>query len=120
MSGEDKPESMLAPEVRQLLAETIDAKLEQALKEGNHELASELQRARKLVLRGCWSVRRANPYLEFVGECVAMSKPHGGKLTLEETQRLMRECAAKWNALPENEKARYRTLAGELGIYDYL
>jgi hypothetical protein len=115
-----KPESMLTPKVKQVLLEKIKSETEKALEEGNHAYAMELQNAKKLILRGAWKLRRANPYLAFVAECVPTTKPHQGKLTLEETQRLMRECAEKWRQLPENEKAKYRVLAGQLGIYDFL
>jgi len=115
-----KPPSMLNPKVRQVLLETIKRETDKALEEGNHAYAMELQNARKLVEKGCWSVRRANPYLEHIAECIASTRPHEGKLTLEETQRLMRECAEKWRQLPENEKAKYRVLAGQLDIYDFL
>lgn len=120
MSEQEKPESLLSPEAKQILTETINAKVEQAISEGNYALASELQRAKKLVEKGCWSIRKANPYLEFVAECISTTKPHEGKLTLEETQKLMRECADRWAKLRDSEKAKYKALAGELGIYDFL
>ena len=115
-----KPDSMLNPKVQQVLLETIKRETEKALEEGNHAYAMELQNAKKLILRGAWKIRKANPYLEHIAECMATTRPHEGKLTLEETQKLMRECAEKWRQLPESEKAKYRVLAGQLGIYDFL
>lgn len=115
-----KPESMLSAKTRQILVEVINRETEKALKEGDDASAMELQRAHKLLERGCWSVRRANPYLEHIVECVAESKPHEGKLTLAETQELFKNCAEKWRQLPPEKKLEYKVLAGELGIYDYL
>jgi hypothetical protein len=115
-----KPESMLTPKVKQALLETIENETKKALEKGDNAYLIDLQNAKKLILRGAWKLRRANPYLAFVAECVPTTKPHQGKLTLEETQKLLRECAQKWRQLPENEKAKYRVLAGQLGIYDFL
>jgi hypothetical protein len=115
-----KPESMLTSKVKQALLQTIENETKKALEKGDNAYLIDLQNAKKLVEKGCWSVRRANPYLEHIAECIASTRPHEGKLTLEETQKLLRECAEKWRQLPENEKAKYRVLAGELGIYDFL
>jgi hypothetical protein len=115
-----KPESMLTSRVKQALLDTIENETKKALEKGDNAYLIDLQNAKKLIEKGCWSVRRANPYLEHIAECIASTRPHEGKLTLEETQRLMRKCAEKWRQLPENEKAKYRVLAGELGIYDFL
>jgi hypothetical protein len=115
-----KPDSMLTPKVKQTLFDTIESETKKALEKGDNAYLIDLQNAKKLIEKGCWSVRRANPYLEHVAECMATTRPHEGKLTLEETQKLMRECAEKWRQLPENEKAKYRVLAGQLNVYDYL
>jgi hypothetical protein len=115
-----KPESMLTSKVKQALLQTIENETKKALEKGDNAYLIDLQNAKKLIEKGCWSVRRANPYLEHIAECIASTRPHEGKLTLEETQKLLRECAEKWRQLPENEKAKYRVLAGELGIYDFL
>jgi hypothetical protein len=116
----EKPESMLTARVKQVLLETIKEESKKALEAGDDAYLMDLQNARKLIEKGAWKVRRANPYLVHIAHCIAETKPHEGKLTLEETQRLLRQCAEKWRALPEGEKARYRVLAGELAIYDYL
>ena len=115
-----KPDSMLTPKVKQTLLETIEGETKKALEKGDNAYLIDLQNAKKLILRGAWKIRKANPYLEHIAECMATTRPHEGKLTLEETQRLMRECAEKWRQLPESEKAKYRVLAGQLGIYDFL
>ncbi len=115
-----KPESMLSAKVQQALLETIKRETEKALKEGDYAYAADLQNARKLIEKGCWSVRKANPYLEYVAECISATRPHKGKLTLEETQKLLKECGEKWRKLSPEEKAKYKALAGQLGIYDFL
>jgi hypothetical protein len=115
-----KPDSMLTPKVKQTLFDTIESETKKALEKGDNAYLIDLQNAKKLIEKGCWSVRRANPYLEHIAECITSTRPHEGKLTLEETQKLLRECAEKWRQLPENEKAKYRVLAGQLGIYDFL
>jgi hypothetical protein len=115
-----KPDSMLTPKVKQTLLDTIESETKKALEKGDNAYLIDLQNAKKLILRGAWKIRKANPYLEHIAECMATTRPHEGKLTLEETQKLMRECAEKWRQLPENEKAKYRVLAGQLGIYDFL
>lgn len=116
----EKPESLLSPKTKQVLIETIKSETSKALKEGDYAYAADLQNAKKLIEKGAWKIRNSNPYLAFVAECVPLQKPHEGKLTLEETQKLLRECAEKWRQLPPNEKAKYKALAGELGIYDYI
>jgi len=116
----EKPESMLSAKTKQALLQTIKSETEKALKQGDYAYAADLQNARKLIEKGAWKIRKANPYLEHIAECMATTRPHEGKLTLEETQRLMRECAEKWRQLPENEKAKYRVLTGQLNVYDYL
>ena len=116
----EKPQSMLTPKVKQTLLETIEKETKKALEKGDNAYLIDLQNAKKLILRGAWKIRKANPYLEHIAECMATTRPHQGKLTLEETQKLMRECAEKWRQLPESEKAKYRVLAGQLGIYDFL
>lgn len=116
----EKPQSLLTSKVKQALLETIEAETKKALEKGDDAYLIDLQNARKLIEKGAWKIRRANPYLAFVAECVPTMKPHEGKLTLEETQKLLRECAQKWQQLPETEKAKYRVLAGKLSLYDYL
>lgn len=115
-----KPESMLNAKTKQALLETIKRETERALREGDYASAMDLQNARKLIEKGAWKVRRANPYLAFVAECVPTARPHEGKLTLEETQRLLRECAEKWRQLSPEEKKRLEVKAGEQAVYDYL
>ena len=111
---------MLSDRAQQVLIRTIDRETKEALKRGDDALAVELQRAKKMVERGCWSVRRANPYLEHVAECIAEIRPHEGKLTLAETQELLKKCAEEWNKLPPEKRLEYKVKAGELGIYDFL
>jgi len=125
MEGEEiqeviqKPESMLSPKVQQILIEVVDRETEKALKDGDHAYAMELQRAKKLVERGCWSVRKANPYLDFVSDCVAESKPNE-KLNLTQTQELLRGCSLKWKDLPLEKRREYEARAKGLAVYDYL
>jgi hypothetical protein len=116
----EKPQSMLTPKVRQVLLQTIESETKKALERGDDAYLMDLQNARKLVERGCWSVRRANPYLEHVAECVAEIRPHEGKLTLAETQELLKRCAEEWSRMPPEKRLEYRVKAGELGIYDFL
>lgn len=116
----EKPQSLLTAKTKQALLETIKSETEKALKEGDYAYAADLQNAKKLIVKGAWKIRNANPYLTFVAECVPTAKPHEGKLTLEETQQLLKDCAEKWRQLPPEEKQKYRLMAGKLGIYDFL
>lgn len=106
-----KPESMLSPKVQQVLVEVVDKETEKALREGNDAYAMELQNAKKLVKKGCWSVRKANPFLEFMGDCL---KGKGGDL--KATQEAMQQCALTWSKLPPEKKKGTE----ELAVYDYL
>ena len=115
----EKPESMLSPKVQQILIEVVDRETEKALKEGNDAHAMELQRAKKLLRRGCWSIRRANPYLKFVSDCITESKPQG-KLNLAQTQELLKTCALNWKELPPQKRRDYEARAKGLAVYDYL
>jgi len=110
-----KPESMLGARVKQVLIETIDKQTDKALKEGQNAYAMELQRAKKLVQKGCWSLRKANPFLEHMSECL---KGQGGNL--EATQKTMQACSLKWNKLPPKKKREYEERAKGQAIYDFL
>ena len=124
MSGDveealEKPQSMLSPKVKQVLLDVIEMESKKALEEGDQAYLIDLQNAKKLILRGAWKVRKSNPYLLFVSECIAESRPQG-RLTLEETQRLLKSCAEKWRGLSKEKKREYEVRAGELAVYDYL
>ena len=115
----EKPQSMLSPRVKQVLLEVIEREERRALEEGDHAYLIDLQNAKKLILRGAWKVRKSNPYLLFVSECIAENRPEG-KMTLEEAQRLFKSCAEKWRGLSKEKKREYEVRAGELMVYDYL
>lgn len=112
--SEEKPESMVSAEVKQFLTAKIDKQIEQALKEGNDSLASEYAHTKKLIKKGCWTVRKANKYLSYMAECM-LGK--GG--SLEETQKAMRECGEKWSQLPEEQRKKLLQTK-EQEAYDYL
>lgn len=111
----DKPDSLLSERVKQVLLEAIRREEEKALEIGDDEYLVELQKAKKLVNKGCWTIRRDNPYLHFMRQCLI---GQGG--TLEDTQEAMRRCAEKWRNLTEEERERYRAEAKGKVIYDYL
>jgi len=109
---QQRPQSMLNPTVQQTLIRLINGEIEKAIKQGQDELASEFARAKKLVKKGCWSVRKANPFLEHMSECL-----NGKGGDLKATQEAMQECSIKWNELPPEKKRGKRE---DLAIYDYL
>ena len=111
----EKPESMLSERTKSFLAGVIDGELKRALESGDYAYAVELQRAKKLLERGCWSMRKDNPYLYFMEECL---KGKGG--SLESTQTAMRECALKWKELPPEKRREYEAKAKGQAVYDYL
>lgn len=117
--SEGGPRSALSPRAKRALLDAIEGESKRALEEGDDGYLVELQRAKRLIMRGAWKVRRANPYIAFMRECMASSRPREGRLTLVELQRLFKECAERWRQLPESEKGKYRALAGELAVYDY-
>lgn len=110
----EKPRSMLSEKTKRALSEAIDKLLREALNRGEHAYAIELQRAKKLIEHGCWSIRKDNPYLYFMSECLAGK---GG--TLEQTQKAMKECALKWRQLPPEKRKEYEVKAKGLAVYDY-
>lgn len=112
---EARPESMLGDRVKRVLLEAIRRETEKALKEGDDAYAVELQRARKLVARGAWKVRRDNPYLYFMESCLL---GRGG--SLKATQEAMKECGDSWSKLPKEKKEFFEALARGLAVYDYL
>ena len=112
---QQKPQSLLSAAVKQVLLETIEKESKRALEQGETAYLIDLQNAKKLLQRGAWSVRKDNPYLYFMQECL-LGK--GG--TLEETQKAMRECAEKWRELTTEKKVEYETKAKGLAIYDFL
>jgi len=109
----EKPESLLSKQVKQVIIDKINEEIQKAIKAGEDEKISEFARAKKLIQKGCWTVRKKNPYIEFMSRCM---KGSGG--TLEETQKAMQRCALKWKNLPEEERKKFETR--ELDIYDYL
>lgn len=111
----EKPESMLSAKVQQVLIQVINSQTEKALKQGDNALAMELQRAKKLLKKGCWTVRKSNPFIYFLSDCL---KGKGGNL--KATQEAMQKCSIDWKKLSEQKKREYRAKAGKLGIYDYL
>ncbi|MEM2191267.1 MAG: HMG-box domain-containing protein [Archaeoglobaceae archaeon] len=115
----EEVQSMLSPKVKKILLKVIDEETEKAIKENDMNYLTDLQNAKKLILRGAWKTRKANPYLLFTQQCMLSNKPQR-KLTLKEVQELMKECAEKWRQLPESEKKKYKVLAGEVMVYDYL
>jgi len=106
---------MLTSRVKQLLVETIKKETEKALKEGDDAYLIDLQNARKLILKGAWKVRKDNPYLYFMEECL-LGK--GG--TLRDTQEAMQECALAWRELPIEKRREYEARAKGKAVYDYL
>jgi len=109
----ERPDSLLTPRVRKVLLDTLRSELDKAVETGDDAYMVELQKARKLVNKGCWTVRTANPYIEFMQHCM-LGKSNG---TLESTQQAMKQCAEEWRNLPEDQK---KTLKKEKRIYDYL
>lgn len=110
-----KPESMLPKKIQEILEEALNKKLDEAIKGDNMDEAAELQRAKKLIHRGCWTVRNDNPYLYFMEQCL-LNK--GG--TLKDTQETMRKCAENWKQLPTEKRREFEALAKGLAVYDYL
>lgn len=113
----DKPQSFLSERVKDLLLTVIRSEREKALKEGDEEYLVELQNAAKLIQRGCWRVKRANPYTLFMSECVKEKKANG---SLKSVQEAFKECAMEWKKLPEEKKIEYKTLAGQLEVRDFV
>ena len=110
-----KPQSMLSPQVKQVLLETIEKESKRATEKDDNAYLIDLQNARKLLQRGCWSIRKANPFLVHMEQCL-LGK--GG--TLKDTQEAMRECSEKWRELPKETKRKLEVIAGKLAVYDYL
>jgi uncharacterized protein YciI len=112
----ERPQSMLSPRVKQTLLEVIEREEERAIKENDTEYLVDLQNAKKLILRGAWKVRRDNPYLYFMAQCLL---GRGG--SLKDTQQAMRECAEAWRNLSPEKKREFEALAkNRLAVYDYL
>lgn len=114
MAGEPvRPESMLGATTKKVLIEVIDRELEKSIREGNTAQASELQRAKKLINKGCWSIRAYNPFIGYMEECLL-----GQKGDLKTTQEAMKHCSEKWSELSDAEKLKYKTQKND--VYDYL
>lgn len=109
----ERPQSMLAKRVIEVLLGTIKTESDRAIKEENDSYLVELQNAKKLINKGCWTVRGANPYTDFMQQCM-LGKSDG---TLASTQEAMKKCAEGWSRLPEERKKGRK---GEKAIYDYL
>lgn len=114
----ERPPSMLNPRTKALLLDFIKQESKKAFEKGDFELMADLENARKLISDGCWTVRRPNPYILFMSECLKEQELNGSDLS--QTQIAFRECSIKWKNLPKNEKEKYRKKAGELDVYDYL
>jgi len=104
---------MLDPRVKEFLLKGIDQEIQKALDQGDDQLAAEYGAARKLIRRGCWTLRNFNPYIGFTEKCLVSTKGQ----TLKETQERMKECAEEWNKLTPEEKERYRKQKKD--VYDF-
>jgi len=111
----EKPESLLDPQVKRTLVQVCDQEIKAALDQGEEDKASSFARARKLVERGCWSIRKSNPYLVHMEKCLTSK---GG--SLEATQAAMIKCAREWKKLAPAERKKYEAEISELDVYDFL
>lgn len=107
--------SLLQNRTKKVLGEFIDKEREKAIAENNMEYAEELQRAKRLIMRGAWKTRKVNPYWNFLGQCLKEETPKNG--TLADTQNAMRRCALNWKQLSPEDKQKYQE--EEQVIVDY-
>ena len=91
--------------------------IKEDLKKQQIESANEGELARSVAISNllslldgtCIKPRPANPYNEFLRECLrAKAEQKEGKLTLKDTQENLIECAGIWRSLPEEEKKKWK------------
>lgn len=105
----------LDPKVKKKLSAFIEEETRRAVEKKDLEYASKLQEAKRLVERGTAKVRKVNPYIKFMGECLLKQKVKGQDQ--EATRKAMIDCGGEWNKLSEDEKKRWKL--GEFDVYDY-
>jgi hypothetical protein len=90
---------------RQEILNLVREKQKRARERGDIQKQIELNKIEKVIETGGGILKRENPYVNFTQSCMlseAPSKP----LTLGQVQEKMKECAAKWKQLSEEEKKR--------------
>ena len=106
--------TLIREDIRKLLDEILKGLEQQFANQGKLEEAAEISKARRLINRGAWKVRRANPYARFLSECLRENKEGDG---LKGAQEAMRKCAIKWRNMSEEEKRKY--MSDETWLYEY-
>lgn len=104
---------VVKPRAKKALVEFINGEVKKASASGDTDFVEELQGAKRLLLRGATKVRKENPYVRFMGQCMVGTKGE----TKAETMQRMRECSEKWKGLSEAEKKKYST--SQLVAVDY-
>ena len=107
--------SLLDPKVKKKLFQFIDKETEKALEKKDMEQVSNLQEAKRLISRGATKIRKANPYVKFMTQCIADQNVKGG--SIEDTHEAMKRCALDWSKLTEQEKKKWRL--GDFDVFDY-
>jgi hypothetical protein len=107
--------STLNPKVKKKLFEFIEEETKKALEKNDMEHVSSLQEAKRLISRGATKIRKANPYVKFMTECITAQNVKGG--STEDTHGAMQKCSLKWNRLSEEEKKKWRLR--KFDAYDY-
>ena len=99
-----KQDTLISGRVKKLVDDFLKEKVREAVDSGDFELAEELQKARRVVKRGAWKIRKPNPYAKFLSECIREAKKGN---TLKDAQEAMRVCAQKWRSLSPEERKKW-------------
>ncbi len=104
--------SILDPKVKKQLLQFIKEETQKALGKKDMNHVSNLQKAKRLITREAVKIRKSNPYVTFMAECM---KGKGG--TREDTHKAMKKCSLDWNKLSEKERKKWKL--GDFDVYDY-
>ncbi len=99
--------------VNELMKE-IEERRKVALKAGDIDKVREYNEILALLRYKGGIIKRPNPYLEFMSECISNEVPKNGKHSLGETQEAFKKCVLKWNQMDEKRKEAYR----RKGVYE--
>jgi len=106
--------SLIDKRVKVRVLEFLKREQEEALRRGDVDLAVEIGKAKRLIKRGAWKVRRPNPYIKFMSKCLVEVRKGS---SLKDVQEAMRECAKRWREMSKEEREKFREEG--LWLYDY-
>lgn len=100
-----EPKSFIDRQVVGQITKELKAEKSELLLKGDSkslDRVTELDKARRLITEGAWTIRRENRFLNYLNKCSA-----GKSGTLSAQQEKVRQCSLEWAKKTEEEKAKF-------------